>query len=144
MKYQARVVRLNEDIEEEVVVVVGQHELTCFANVCPYHIKAGDTYSVSLSLWAVDGLELCVTTGEKAIARIGSGFKYGVTGVLHKAMLDAGIQFVDDLFAQEYAYLSGSTVFVEVDRIEVAFEGTGPSRDPSQGTRPRNRPENDH
>jgi hypothetical protein len=68
-------------------------------------------------------LDLCsVDEKDVGLTRLGDGFRYRVVGVLEGAVLDAGIRFEDEMFAREYQYLSGRTVAVEADRVQIAFE----------------------
>jgi len=114
------IVRLGVDIEEKVLVKIGDNLLTCFLSVCPRPIAPGNAYEGSLSLWAVDGLEVREAIGEPlGIVRIGDSFRYKVVGVIRGNMLDAGIRFEDELFSTEYAYLDGHSVSVVVDRIQL-------------------------
>ncbi|WP_180297525.1 hypothetical protein [Snodgrassella alvi] len=36
MKYYAKIISLNDDIEEEVVLSLGEKEICCFINSAPY------------------------------------------------------------------------------------------------------------
>ncbi|AUX44910.1 uncharacterized protein SOCE26_063800 [Sorangium cellulosum] len=98
--------------------------ISVFAAVCPYRFEVGRSYPVEVSLWALDGLVLEQPAAPVAAPRLlrrGDGFGYLVVGRLDGRVLDAGIKFDDPLFEREFAYLSGQTVEVEVDRIEAAF-----------------------
>jgi hypothetical protein len=120
---QLTIVRLGDDIEEEVVVGIGDQVLTCFLSVCRHAITRGNSYEGSLSLWAADGLEVHETAGEPSgIVRLGDGFRYRIVGVVRGPVLDAGIQFEDELFSTEYEYLDGHSVAVVVDRIQLAID----------------------
>jgi hypothetical protein len=110
-------------IEEETVVEVGGRILTCFLNVCPRAITPGYSYEGILSLWAIDGLELQEAGDEPVgLTRHDDSFRYRVVGTLRGSVLDAGIQFEDESFSEEYAYLDGCLVVVEADRIDLAIE----------------------
>jgi hypothetical protein len=123
MVFQVRVVRLNENVEEEADVEVRGHALTCFVAVCPYRLAPGEVYPARLSLWALEGLEVREADGEvTGISRIGDDFRHRVVGILHGSVLDAGVAFEDELFLAEYEYLDGRVVSVDVDRIQLAFE----------------------
>lgn len=123
MSRQVKVVRIDQDVEEEVVVEVDGQLLTCFANVCPYPITAGQSYPATLSLWAADGIVLRDAGHESpGILRVGDGFRHKVVGALHGTVLDAGVPFEDEMFAREYQWLDGHLVVADADRIEIAFE----------------------
>ncbi|MBQ4880116.1 hypothetical protein J8M21_23165 [Pseudoalteromonas luteoviolacea] len=48
--YNAKVLGLNSDIEEEVTLEVNGIELTCFAGVCPYKLTIGQEYPVTFEM----------------------------------------------------------------------------------------------
>ena len=122
MQYEARLVAVDDSIEEEVTVRIGDVELCCFAN----RGHPGDLdriYQVELSLQDVGGWRLEALGDvdlEPRITRVGSGYGYVLVGRLDGLRLDAGVLFVDACFA-DYAYLSGTRVRVHVDRIGIDF-----------------------
>lgn len=117
------IVRLGDDVEEEVVVEIAGQVVTCFLSFCPHAISAGNSYEGSLSLWAADGLDVREAADQpKGISRLGDGFRHRVVGILRGNVLEAGIRFEDESFSLEYQYLDGHSVAVEVDRIQLAIE----------------------
>lgn len=48
--YNAKVLGLNPDIEEEVTLEVNGIELTCFAGMCPYELNIGQEYPVTFEM----------------------------------------------------------------------------------------------
>lgn len=123
MSRYVKVVHIDQDVEEEVVVDIDGHLLTCFANVCPYAIAVGQSYPATLSLWAADGVVLREAGHETpGIFRMGDGFRHKVVGSLRGTVLDAGVCFDDEMYAREFQWLDGHLVAADVDRIEIAFE----------------------
>ena len=120
--YQAEVVALGEDIEEEVVLSIQGIRLTCFAGVCPYKIKKGKTYPVSLGLMVFGDYDIeAVEETTPGLTRRGRGFAYELRGWLRGDALDAGIVFRDDVFLSQCGYLDGRFVSMKVDRIDAEF-----------------------
>jgi len=119
---RAKVERVGEDIEEEVTLLIDRVEVVCFAGVCPYAIKEGETYPVSMTLTILDDCNLHESSDEQpSLRRIGNSFSYIVTGRLSGDVLDAGIKFIDDVFLSDYGYLNGKMISMQVDRIDVEF-----------------------
>ena len=124
MIYQALVLRLDENIEEEVSLQIGDNRLTCFANICPYVINENESYPVEFHLNFFDSCVIEeVSENEKpSIMRVGNGFAYVITGRLEGEHLKSmGMVFEDEKFANDFKYLSGKMVRLNVDRLEVEF-----------------------
>lgn len=124
MIYTSKILRLDENIEEEAVLLIEGILLTCFVNVCPFKIEENMKYQVDLNLWSIEGLELAEVSENEpsAISRIGTGFAYSLTGRLNKGQLDVGaLCFEDPAFLTEFSYLEGKNVRVIADRIEAEF-----------------------
>ncbi len=124
MRYNAEVITLDENIEEAVTIKIGESTITGFSSICPYPIHIGLIYPVSLELWSLEGLilrEVKEPSSIPSLQRVGTGFQYVVFGKLEGRILDAGIEFEDDWFTQEYGYLSGHMVQTEADRIQIEF-----------------------
>jgi len=118
----AKVKKIDENIEEEVTLLIDQIEVVCFASVCPYAIKNGGEYPVSMTLNIFCDYNLRESKDEQSsLRRIGNSFSYIVTGRICDDILDAGIKFVDDVFLSDYGYLNGKMVSMQVDRIDVEF-----------------------
>lgn len=81
---EARVIALAPDVEEEVVLRIGSVELVCFAGGWRPPLKPNETCLVVLTLFAADGLEVTEVddASEEAVARLGQGFAYRITGRL--------------------------------------------------------------
>ena len=124
MIYTAEVIRLDDDVEEEVVLRINGVELTCFASVCPYPIEEGATYQVALTPVVFDDYSIREMSADAlpTLVKIGGGFAYEVVGELATAQLDAGcISLEDDVLLRDYGYLNGKMVVWKVDRIDVEF-----------------------
>ena len=122
MKYIALIKHINPDIEEEVTVTINGVTLTGFANVCPYLIKAGESYPVSIGITILYELEIVEQQGEeKRFYKDGSSFAYEISGLLtEQGILDANILIEDEVF-EDYEYMYGKYVKIRVDRISLEF-----------------------
>lgn len=124
MIYQAQVLHLDEDVEEEVVLQVGGIELTCFAGVCPYAIEEGLFYPVELRPVVFDDYVVTELADNPAlsIVRVGNGFAYVVTGKLSGGCLESGgLIFEDEVLQRDFGHLDGKMVAMKVDRIDAEF-----------------------
>lgn len=124
MIYQALVLRLDEDIEEEVLLQIGDIRLTCFANVCPYLIKENKTYPIEFHLNFFDLCRIEEVSENEApsIVRVGNDFAYVIIGQLEGEHLKSrGLVFEDEILGRDFKYLSGKMVRLNVDRLEVEF-----------------------
>lgn len=122
MIYDATVEEIDEGVDEAVTLLVEGLRILCFSSVCPYPIKKGEKYSVSLTLAILnDYIVAEVGSGESSIKRIGQGFSHMVAGKLTGDVLDAGIAFQDEVFLSDYGYLDGKVISVKVDRIDAEF-----------------------
>lgn len=124
MIYQAQVIKLNEDIEEEVDLQINGVKLNCFASICPYAIEEGKSYPVKLELIVLDDYEVKESLNDTgpAFVQIGKGFAYLVQGRLNGTELEAGgLVFEDEVFQTDFGYLDGKMVTIRADRIGVEF-----------------------
>ena len=121
--FDAVVLKIDEDVEEQVLLDVQGYLVTCFASVCPYPIEVGGKYRVGFYLFVVDDFSP-FEVQEDAVPSIiqeGSCFRYTLIGKLSGNTLDCGIQIEDDIFTDEYGYLDGKMIRLGVDRIDVEF-----------------------
>jgi len=124
MIYQAVVLRVDEDIEEEVMLRVGSVELVCFASVCPYKIEVGLSYPVELHPVVFDGYSVTELPDETqpSVTRVGAGFAYVITGKLSGNCLESGdLVFENEVLQRDFSYLEGRMIAMKVDRMDVEF-----------------------
>lgn len=124
MVYNAKLLRVNTDIEEEVLLQIGGWEILCFAGVCPFPIFEGQEYSVALSFVVFDDYEVRESSPDlqPSIRRTESGFAAELIGRLSGSRLSVGpIDFEDNVLLRDYGYLDGKLVQVRVDRIGAEF-----------------------
>lgn len=124
MIYQAQVIKLNDDIEEEVALQINNVRLTCFASICPYSIEEGKKYPVRLELVILNDYEVKASSSKagSAFVETGNGFAYLVQGRLNGMCLEAdGLSFEDEVLQRDFGHLDGKIVTIKVDRIDVEF-----------------------
>lgn len=124
MIYSAEVVRLSNDIEEEVELCINGVNITCFVSVCPFQIHEHAIYKVALTPLIFDDYFICEVPNEKlpSLVKVKTDYSYAVVGELIGNRLDAGcIVLEDDTLLSDYGYLDGKMVLWKVDRIDVEF-----------------------
>jgi hypothetical protein len=124
VNYTAKLLRVNTEIEEEVLLQIGGWELLCFAGICPYPIREGQEYSVALSFVVLDDYEVRESSCDlqPCVRSMGSGFAAELVGRLNGNRLSVGpIEFEDDVLLSDYGYLDGKLVRVKADRISAEF-----------------------
>jgi hypothetical protein len=124
MLYFAEVVRLNDEVEEEVVLRINGVEITCFAGACPYQINEGGTYQVALTPMVFADYSICqaLKGALSSLTKVGAGLSYEVIGKLVGNHVDAeGIVLEDDVLLRDHGHLDGRMVVWMVGRIDVEF-----------------------
>ncbi|HAY0637461.1 hypothetical protein [Serratia rubidaea] len=122
MKYYAKVISLSDNIEEEVLLSLGEKELCCFIDSAPYKLVEGCVYLIDLNLSFVDDESMVESEDKKiSIKRIDDGFSYEIVGfVSENKLITDGVIFDDELLL-DYVYLDSNYVKVTPDRIGVSF-----------------------
>ncbi|WZY01536.1 hypothetical protein NSQ26_05725 [Bacillus sp. FSL W7-1360] len=122
MGNMATVIHLSEDIEEEVIIRINGVEFVTFVSFSPYVIEVNKKYPVEVSFFIDDTNVKESKASTKAMVRYGESFRYKINGYLNEdGVLDVGFLIKDDVF-DDYQYLYGKYVSLEVDRINSSFE----------------------
>ncbi|ELN2737005.1 hypothetical protein [Pluralibacter gergoviae] len=123
MKYYAKLVSLNDDIEEEAVLSLGEKEICCFIDSAPYPLIEGDIYLVEINVSFLDEEELSEAGSVNlSFDRVGETFSYEIVGFLSgDTLITDGIIFRDEFFAEEFSFLNSKYVALKPDRISVSF-----------------------
>ncbi|MDR1423473.1 MAG: hypothetical protein LBI92_02535 [Azoarcus sp.] len=122
MIYQAKVLRIDEIVEEEVTLQIGNTELTCFASMCPCTIGEESSYPLELILYDGYVVEEVSDDTEPSIVRLGNTFAHVITGRLNGRCLESeGLTFEDDALLSDFGYLDGKMVAMKVGRIDAYF-----------------------
>ncbi|WP_205205192.1 hypothetical protein [Azonexus hydrophilus] len=128
MIYQAKVLHIDENIEEQVTLQIGNAEITCFAYSPFYEVKLGSIYQVDLELLVLNDytVEEISEGSEPSLSRTGNTFAYVVTGRVNGRYLKSGeLTFKDDVLLSDFGYLDGKMVAMKVDRINADFQPEG-------------------
>ncbi|MBN3575903.1 hypothetical protein [Vibrio neptunius] len=118
--YNAKVLGLNPDIEEEVTLEVSGVELTCFAGVCPYELTIGQEYPVTFDMLDFE-LSEQEDVEETSLKRVGNTYAYELIGRLNGNAIDAGIKVSNEFLESDYAYLDGKFICLNAERLDVEF-----------------------
>ncbi|MGM0936106.1 MAG: hypothetical protein ACQEWL_05745 [Pseudomonadota bacterium] len=86
MKYYAKVIALNPDIEEEVTISLGEIVLTCFISELSRPIQLNSVYLVTLELEIFDEISAELST-DSVPKQIESSFAYELNGYLFENKL---------------------------------------------------------
>jgi len=125
MIYQAKILLIDELIEEEVTLQIGSTKLMCFASVCPYEFEVNSSHSVELHLFVIDDyvVEEAPSDSRPSIVQVGNSFAHIITGRLNGRYLESGeLTFEDDVLLSDFGYLDGKMVAIKVDRIDADFD----------------------
>ncbi|WP_088825491.1 hypothetical protein [Listeria goaensis] len=117
-----KVSKIDSIIEEEVEVLVNSHEIVAF-NVSPQKLEVEKEYKAEIDIFTNDFLEIKEQANRK-IKRIEhiDNFRYMLWGkLLEDNVLDVGFFITSDLF-EDYNYLTGQYIFLEVDRLQIYCE----------------------
>ncbi|MGG4610714.1 hypothetical protein [Providencia sp. Me31A] len=120
MKYYAKVISLNPNIEEEVTISLGEIVLTCFICDLNNPIKLDSIYLVDLEFEIFDEIraELATDTLPK---QVGKSFSYELSGYLiENKFIISNVIFQDDLL-YEASFYENKYVKIYVDRINISF-----------------------
>ena len=127
MIYHAKVLRIDENVEEEVTLQIGNTELTCFSGSYYLEKKVGSSYPVELNLFVLNDyvVEKVSDNTEPSIVRLGNTFAHIITGRLNGRCLESGeLTFEDDVLLSDFGYLDGKMVTMKVGRIDADFDPT--------------------
>ncbi len=120
--YYALLKKIDAIVEEEVTLELDGKVITCFAGVCPYQIREGNRYPVSLKLEVFDDYLVEESSKDEAgLEKLGNGFSYWVIGKLEGDVIYSQFTFQDEVLLSDYGYLNGKYIRMKVDRIDVEF-----------------------
>lgn len=121
--YQAKLLKLDDSIEEEVLLEINGLQFIGFTNISHYpHLVVNKIYHVNLDLTIFDDPELVILNEpQKGIEKLDKNYYgYILRGQVCGNCIDIGngIKIQDDMF-EEYTYLDTQYVKIKVDRIGV-------------------------
>ncbi|WP_426578162.1 hypothetical protein ACP179_10360 [Xenorhabdus stockiae] len=122
MKYYAKVIALNEHIEEEVVLSFGEQIICCFINEFKEQLYVGHTYLVELGLMFLDEEKIEISKNKNfSLQKIDNTFSYEINGYLFEnKIIMSNLTFEDDIL-YNHSYFENEYVKIHTDRITVDF-----------------------
>ncbi|WP_297196673.1 hypothetical protein [uncultured Pluralibacter sp.] len=123
MKCYARLISLNDDIEEEAVISLGDREIYCFIDSAPYPLIEGVIYLVDIGLSFLDEELLSETEdAHLSLRRISDTFSYEIVGFLsNNQLITDGVIFQDEIFLEGFSFLNSKYVALKPNRINISF-----------------------
>ena len=119
---KAKLIRLNEIIEEEVTLLIEGEAIECFASFCPYNLEVGRVYNVELSINLSESYEIRKTepTDVRAVKK-GRGFSYYLYGSLDDDTFKTFTTLFDEDIHYDHPDLNNNFICLEVERIDASF-----------------------
>ncbi|ECW7470871.1 hypothetical protein RC101_000248 [Listeria monocytogenes] len=117
-----KVSKIESIIEEEVEILVNSQEIVAF-NVSPQKLEVEKEYKAEIDIFTNDFLEI-KEQGNGKVKKVEhiDNFSYMLWGkLLEDNVLDVGFFITSDLF-EDYNYLTGQYIFLEVDRLQIYCE----------------------
>lgn len=110
MANRAKVLKLDDCIEEEVFIEINNVQFITFVAYTPYEIKVNEVYNVNIYLFS-DEINLKESFKKiKSLIQCKQGFQYTVMGYLDEnGVLDVGFKIEDENF-KDYSHLYGKYV----------------------------------
>lgn len=120
--FNAKLVKISELDEQEVVLKVNNEEITCCAVACPYPIKIGSYYPVELEVQFTEIPAVQeANRKEYKIQKVGRGYQYRLQGKLQDNFLNLGSFSlkIDEL--EQFRQFNGKFIELTVHGIWAAF-----------------------
>ena len=122
MLYECKIKKLDNAIEEAVLIEVNGYELYCFISYCPFKIVENKYYEIELSYEILNDYVLDKSNSNVGFRKIDDSFRYEIIAELkNNCLILPNIQFEEDEYLINYSYLDNCLVALLVDRISVSF-----------------------
>lgn len=122
---KAKLIGLNNSIEEEVIVEINGIKIIGFATTCPYNINIGKTYPINIyATFLNEENYKQINEPKYGLQKIGHAYSYIIYGeVCSNETLNIGnyIFIQTDNIFRGASYLIGSFVELIVDRLDMEF-----------------------
>lgn len=122
MNNLVKVCKIDSLVEEEVEFLINNQKIIAF-NVSPQELIVEKEYEAEIDIFINDFLEIKEQENEKVkkVKHI-ENFSYMLCGkLLEDNVLDVGFFITSDLF-EDYNYLIGKYISLEVDRLQIYCE----------------------
>jgi hypothetical protein len=112
MKLRATLVSLSDNIEELVVLDFCSYVIACFANFCNMNISVGEIYSVELTPYFSDAVDISVVSDGtlEELVSIDNGFGCLAIGTIDSGSISVGTVVFSASELDEFQYLNGKKV----------------------------------
>jgi len=118
----AKLLKINEDDENDATLLINGLSIECFVNSCPYAIEIGKTYLIELTLYLSDTYMLSrAKNTDPIVEKSSKGYSYFLCGTLKNSVFESFTNFDDQDIHYDHPDLNDQYVKLEVDRIDVNF-----------------------
>lgn len=124
LKYQAKLLQLDEDIEEWGRFLINGIELVCFIDYVQCKLEIGKSYSVELDYQIFDEylIDLVEENANMGFIHINDTFQYDLFGVFRGNIFSVqSIDFIDDYLLSNFTYLENKIIHLSVNRLDIAI-----------------------
>ena len=122
MLCKCKIKKLDNTIEEAVLIETNGYELYCFISYCPFKIYENKYYEIELYYEILNNYALDKSTSNIGFYKIDDSFRYKIIAKLkNNCIILPNIQFEEDEYLINYSYLDDCLVSLLVDRISVSF-----------------------
>lgn len=116
----AKIVDIDDVINEEIMISIGEFTLVCFCGYMPKAFDKNKIYLCEIDLDFFDNEILEEAKGNNVrIERDGNGFNYTLYGYYSHGSLFLNGLYFDDEFLLDYGYLDNKFVQIKVSRINL-------------------------
>ncbi|PHB14065.1 hypothetical protein COE80_29570 [Bacillus pseudomycoides] len=122
MKNKILICRIDSIIEEEIDFLVNNQKVTGF-NASPQEVVVNKEYEAEIDIFVNDALTVETQKEDKfkKIENISNGSYILFGKMLENNVLDVGFFITSDLL-EDYKYLEGQYVYLQVDRLQLSFD----------------------
>ena len=122
MKYYAKLIFVNEDVEEEVIFAFGEYNICCFVDYSSVPLHVGNIYLVELGLWFNDDIQIEASKDKHFfIKRERETFKHIINGYLFEdKLILSNLIFQDESF-YDFSYFENDFITLRSDRMTVSI-----------------------
>lgn len=124
-KYKAKLIKLDENIEELGLFIINGIELLCFISYVTFELELNKEYLVELNYQIFNDYNIHITTEKytTGFENINNNFNYYLHGSFKDNILHINsIKFHDDFLLSNFSYLENKNIVLFVDRLDISIE----------------------
>ena len=119
-RFIVKIIALDKD--DEVKIAIGNEEIECFINSCPFKIAEGESYEVELDLISFeDEVTPTKTDFNLGAVKIEGKLENRIVGILGQDFIDFGVKITHEYLFEGFESLYGERVEFIIDRIQIDF-----------------------